>query len=153
MKTTEKLLLGQAVLLAGGTVVAWFNLINQFANFHSLYGTFFRFRDCAVPNPLATACFYGSLAFIAALVWAMAMFMKPNPTGERRLRNFLIFCVIFAGSVVSYEFAGYYNLLGGNAIPVTCSPGVFPLLTPCFFGLCFFLGAYLVSRIAVRRIG
>ncbi len=151
MPTKNNLLLWQSLLLAGGTVFAWSKLIPQFGNFYAAYGTFWRFRDCTIPNPLATACFYGSLAFLFALFWSLAVFRSPSPIGERYLRNFLLFCVFFAGSVVSYEFADYYKLFGSNAIPVSCSPGVFPLLTPCFFGLLFFLGAYITAIFATRR--
>ena len=148
---TKSLLLVQSLVLLAGAVYAWSKLLPQFSNFQLMYGTIFRFRDCVIPNPLATACFYGSMAFIIAVVWSFSIWSSPDRTRERHLRNFLLFCVLFAGSVVCYEFADYYKLFGSNAVPITCSPGVFPLLTPCFFGLLSFLGGYITSIYATRR--
>lgn len=149
---TKNLLLLQSVILVGGTVFAWSKLLPQFSNFQSIYGTIFRFRDCVIPNPLATACFYGSTAFIFVTVFSFFIWYKPDRLHERYLRNLLLFCVLFAGSVVSYEFADYYKLFGTNAIPITCTPGIFPLLTPCFTGLMFFLTSYIISIFATRRL-
>lgn len=149
---TKNLLLAQSVILAGGTVFAWSKLLAQFNNFQGIYGTIFRFRDCIIPNPLTTACFYGSMAFIFAVVWSFFIWNNPSHLRERYLRNFLLFCVVFAGSVVSYEFADYYKLFGTNALPISCSPGVFPLLTPCFTGFLFFLVSFIISVFATRRL-
>lgn len=149
---TKNLLLLQSVILVGGTIFAWSKLLPQFSNFQAIYGTIFHFKDCVIPNPLVTACFYGSMAFIFATVWSFFIWNNPSYLRERYLRNFLLFCVVFAGSVVSYEFAAYYKLFGTNALPITCTPGIFPLLTPCFTGLLFFLAAYTTSIFATHRL-
>jgi len=149
---TKNLLLLQSVILAGGTVFAWSKLLQQFSNFQAIYGTLFRFQNCVIPNPFATACFYGSMAFIVATVWSFFVWHDAKNFKERHLRNFLLFCVVFAGSVVAYEFADYYKLFGSAAVPITCTPGVFPLLTPCFTGLLCFLGAYITSIFAVKQL-
>lgn len=148
----RNLLLLQSVVLLGGTIFAWSKLLPQFGNFQAIYGTIFRFRDCVIPNPLATACFYGSMAFIFATVWSFFVWNNSSHFHERYLRNFLLFCVVFAGSVVSYEFADYYKLFGANSVIITCTPGLFPLLTPCFTGLIFFLTSYIISIFATRRL-
>lgn len=148
----KKLLFAQGLFLLGGMVFAWTRLIMQFRNFHALYGTIWRFRDCTLPNPMATACFYGSLAFVAAFIWSLTLVQKPSLVSQRRLRNFLLFCVVFAGSVVSYETADYLKLIPGGGVPVSCTPGVNPILTPCFYGLLFFLGAFITSIFATRRL-
>ncbi|OGE88290.1 MAG: hypothetical protein A3J07_00660 [Candidatus Doudnabacteria bacterium RIFCSPLOWO2_02_FULL_49_13] len=151
--STPKLLLLQGVLLLGGMVFAWSRLLGQFQNFQELYGTLFRFRDCTLPNPILTACFYGSLAFVAAFIWSFTLVQHPTLVSQRRLRNFLLFGVVFAGSVVGYETADYFKWLPGPAVPVSCTPGINPLLTPCFYGLLFFLAAFLVSIVITRRLG
>lgn len=149
----KKLLVVQSLILFGGTVFAWSKLLAQFSNFHSLYGTIFKFSGCTVPNPLLTACFYGSTAFLVALFWSIMLYQDPNPVSERRLRNFLLFCVIFAGSVVAYEAVEYYKLLGGGTTAFICTPGVSPLQTPCFFGMLFFIAAFTFSVSVTRRFG
>jgi hypothetical protein len=147
-----KALLGiQSVILFAGIVFAWSKLIPQLVNFYSLYGTFFRISDCVVPNPFVTACLYGSLAFVAALYWSVRVYLLPAQRSERLLRNFLIFCVIFAGSVVLSEAAEYYHLVSGS-VSVTCSRGVAPMQTPCFFGLLYFVTALIVATYAVQQM-
>ncbi len=149
MATTKKLLALQSVILFAGTVFAWSKLIPQFVDFYALYGTFFRVSDCIVPNPFVTACFYGSAAFLVALYASVRLYQNPNVKGVRNLRNFLVFCVTFAGSVVLSEAATYYHWIS-SSISVTCSPGIAPIYTPCFTGMLCFLAAAVVAFFAVR---
>lgn len=149
---TAKHLLGlQSIILFCGTIFAWSKLIPQFIAFYATYGTFLRFSDCVVPNPFMTACLYGSLAFVVALYWSVRLYLAPSATSERWLRNFLVFCVAFAGSVVLSEAAEYYKLFTGS-VSVTCTPGVPPLETPCFVGMLFFIGALICSTFANRLL-
>lgn len=138
----------QTFILLGAVLFSWAALMGQFRNFYAAYGTFWRFADCAIPNPLATPCFYGTLAFIASLVWSIFVIGNPTLKLQNRLRNFLLFGVVFALSVLGYEFAEYYHLIGGPV--VSCSPGTFPLLTPCFGGLLFFAVAFGVAAVATK---
>lgn len=149
---TKDLLLIQFLTLLGGTVFAWSNLIPQLSNFLATYGTFLRFSDTSIPNPLLTACLYGSSAFIVALFWALALYQNPSYRSERSLRNFLVFAIVFAASVVSYEAVLYYGIIEAGSVPVTCSPGVHPLATPCFFGALFFIAAFAIADSATRRL-
>lgn len=148
---TRELLLIQSALLFGGTIFAWSKLLPQIANFQSLYGTLFRFDNLSIPNPLLTACLYGSIAFLVALYWSVSLYQNPKYVSERRLRNFLFFCVVFAGSVVLSEVAVYYKLFT-TAISVTCSPGVPPIETPCFYGMLFFIAAFFTSVFTTRHM-
>lgn len=129
--------------LLAGTLFAWSKLIPQLTNFYTLYGTFFR-SNVAVPNPLLTACLYGSTAFLVALYWSFRVYRHPSATSERYLRNFLVFCTAFAGSVVLSEMAEYYHWFA-SSVSVSCSPGIPPVQTPCFFGMLFFIAALAVS--------
>jgi hypothetical protein len=148
---TKKLLGVQSLVLLCGTVYAWSKLIPQFTHFYALYGTFLRFSNCTIPNPFATACLYGSTAFLVALFWSIRMYQAPQYTGERRLRNFLAFCVAFAASVVLYEAAEYYKLFT-STVSFSCTPGASPLQTPCFYGMLFFIIAFITSIVATRRL-
>ena len=152
MDTThaKNLLLAQTLLLFGGAIFAWSKLLPQFGDFQSRYGTLLHFNDLSIPNPFLTACLYGSLAFLVALYWSCRVYQDPHLVSARRLRNFLLFCVIFAASVVAYEAALFYGLLAPGAVPVTCTPGVHPLYTPCFYGLLFFTAAFITSVFTTR---
>ena len=144
MLTAKKLLLTQAFILFSGTVYAWSALLKQFGN-----SAFFGGSGA---NPLLTACFYGSAAFLVALFWSVRAYQKPGDTNERRLRNFLLFCVVFAASVVAYEAVEYYKLFGSSTTAFICTPGVPPAETPCFVGMLFFIGAFIASVCAARRL-
>lgn len=130
---------------------AWSKLVPQFTNFYAMYGTFFKFSGCIIPNPFATACLYGSIAFLIALFWSLSVFQYQNQASERWLRNFLLFCVVFAGTIVLLETATYYKLVAPT-VSVTCSPGASPVTTPCFTGMLFFIAAFLASIFATRHL-
>ena len=148
----KKLFIAQTLILLGGTIFAWSKLIPQLIEFQAIYGTLFHFKDCAIPNPLITTCFYGSLAFLAAFIWSARLAWNFNEASARYLRYFLLFCVIFAGSVFSYEVIDYYKIFAGESIPISCSPGVPPFQTPCFYGMLFFLATFVFSIYIARRL-
>lgn len=149
MTLTRKLLIAQSVILLGGAMIAWSALIPMMTNFYALYGTFWHFNDCIIPNPLTTACLYGSLAFLVALYWSLIVFQTPTPRSERYLRNFLLFCVIFGGSVLTLEAAQYYKFIA-TPISVSCNPGASPFGTPCFYGTIAYILAFITSIFATR---
>lgn len=148
----KKLLALQTLVLAGGVVFSWSRVVVQLQTFYARYGTFFRINDCTIPNPFVTACFYGAVAFVVALVWSGIILQSEtfNLKSERYLRNFLLFGVCFALSVLSYEFLLYYKIIKSSGPIISCSPGVFPLQTPCFVGLIFFLISFFVARHIIR---
>lgn len=147
-----RLLLAQIVILFCGTIFAWSKSFTQIGNFYYEYGTLLRFNDVAIPNPLTTACIYGSTAFLIALYWSVLLYQNSQHASALWLRNFLAFCVVFAGSVVAYEAIIYYRLFGQSTTTFICTPGVHPLQTPCFTGMLFFLGAFITSIFLVINI-
>ncbi|QQR82757.1 hypothetical protein IPJ70_01445 [Candidatus Campbellbacteria bacterium] len=149
-KENKVWLWAQSFALLGGTVFAWSNVVTQFIDFYDVYGTVFRFRDCTIPNPLGTACLYGAVAFFVAFVWSLRVLQTLNGTHQKYLKNFLIFCVLFAASVFSLEVAEYYALIPAGTPSVSCTPGAHPLATPCFYGMLFFI-ASLTSAIVITR--
>lgn len=150
--TTKQLLFLQVAVLFAGTVFAWSQLIPQITTFIGKYGTLLRFSDIQTPNPLTTACLYGSTAFLVVLYFSAQLFTTPNPIHAKRLRNFILFCVFFAASVVAYEAVEYYHLFGQNVTTFICTPGVNPVKTPCFTGMIFFIVGFCVSVFATRRL-
>jgi hypothetical protein len=65
-----------AVLIAGA-LFAWTQVVTGFIGFYEYSGTLFKIKDCAIPNPVATPCFYGAIGFLAALGWAITLVRKP----------------------------------------------------------------------------
>lgn len=151
MAHTKKLLVLQSLILLGGTVFAWSNFLPQISRFQSLYGTLFKFTSCVVPNPFSTACFFGSFAFLVALLWSLSIYQNPGYRRERYLKNFLLLCVGFATLVIAYEAAQYYKIIG-SAFSVSCNPGASPFATPCFYGDFFFITAFVVSLFTARGL-
>lgn len=139
-----------SVLLAGGVIVSWVAVYRLFAQFWPVYGNIFRFRDCAFPNPLATPCFYGAVAFLIAFIWSLTLLKNPSLKSAVRLKGLLIFGTVFALSVLIYEVFDYYKIFSGPI--ASCAPGVPPLETPCFYGLIFFATSAITCAQFVRRL-
>ncbi len=149
---SKKFLALQSILLGAGVVYSWSKVVIQFETFQKMYGTIFRIKDCAYPNPLVTACFYGAVAFLIAFIWSVIVLQSKKVSLKQQtyLRNFLLFGVVFAGSVVTFEFLLYYKIIKTSQPIVACSPGVFPLQTPCFVGMMVFLASFIVAAYIVR---
>jgi hypothetical protein len=64
----------------------------------------------------------------------------------------LLFGVVFATSVLTYETLVYYKICAPIAQAISCAPGVFPLATPCFFGDLFFLASFVVGFYTARKM-
>jgi hypothetical protein len=153
MKTisNKHMFIVQTGILLVGTLFAWSKLLEQISAFQMRYGTLFRFKDCVIPNPFTTPCLYGSIAFLLALLCSYYVTLTLNSLYEKYLRNFLVFCVVFAGSVFLYELVDFYRLFDIGGVIASCSPGLHPMKTPCFYGLIFFTLACGVSFIIVRK--
>lgn len=136
--------------ILGGVLFAWTTLYGQFERFLSVYGDLLRFRDCVIVNPIATPCFWGALAFLAAFAWSAALLARPSERQYRYLTHFLLFGVFFALAVLGYEAVEYYGFIDLGSASVSCAPGAMPLQTPCFTGFLFFLAAYCAARARSR---
>jgi hypothetical protein len=135
----------RAFILAAGVVSSWSALIIQFGAFYRTYGTLWHLSTGSATNPFLTPCLYGSLAFLAAFLWACILFIWPNQRSDIWLNRLLLFGVLFAAVVVAYDCADYLHLFSVG-IPIVCAPHVNPLFTPCFRGLIFFALAYVAGR-------
>ncbi len=131
----------QTIILAGGTLYTWSKLVVQIDNFLMSYGSLLRFQNCIIPNPLVTACFYGSIAMLVAFVWSARITYRYNEQSQKWLRYLLYFGTVFATAVLGFEFLQFYDRLSVEINAIGCTPGVHPLRTPCFIGLLFFLTA------------
>ncbi len=134
-----------AVLL-GGTLFSWYHTALLFKKFFVYHDSLLQVTNCIVPNPIATPCFYGAVAFFGALVWAGLITYGVFPTSFVWLRRFLVFGILFAATVLVYEGMEFYQVIAPT-VSVSCSPGTHPLSTPCFGGLLFFSAAYVIARV------
>ncbi len=151
MKKLPQLLV---VVLSVGSLFAWYTVYQDFSRFYGFYHTIFRVKNCSVPNPVVTPCFYGAFAFVIALIWSLKNLkssVEAQPKGYRRLLWFLVCANIFAWSNFSLELIKWLRA-GGKPI-VGCSGLVTsnPFATPCFIGSAFFFLALLACVILVKK--
>lgn len=144
----------QAVTLLGGTVFAWTTVIVEFIRFYNTEGTIFKISDCAYPNPVTTACFYGAIAFAVAFVWAFKLLKKDDDTrrkSEKRLMLFLIAGAVFAWTNFGRLVYDFYTALPGQGIGCSGVPAESPFATACFYGAMLFLTALIVSIVIIYK--
>jgi hypothetical protein len=150
-----KLLRVQVALLALGTAFSWFTLVVDYRRFFAAGGRVFEMSGCAVANPLVTPCFYGAMAFLAALVWALVILRSaPDavPTRQRGLNWLLASGTVFAWGNFAYEVYRF-GLPQPSAPDFSCPKGeavTHPLLAPCFYGALIYLAALMVSMLILR---
>lgn len=151
-KQIKTLFLVQSIVLLLGTLFAWFIVFSDFIRFYNLYGSIARIKDCTIPNPVTTPCFYGAFAFLGAFIWSVTIFKgseKYRAHSQKRLQFLLIGSTLFALGNLFLEFYRYYFL----SSPVSCSgvPSSNIFTTPCFIGSVFFLASLTLSTIIVHR--
>jgi hypothetical protein len=145
----------QVALLAVGTALSWFTLLVDYRRFFAAGGQVFEWSGCAVANPLATPCFYGALAFLAAFAWAVAVLRSPPALALPRQRglNWLLMAgTTFAWANFAYEVYRFMQPQP-SASAFSCPKdvaAVHPLLTPCFYGALIYLAALVVSVLILR---
>lgn len=151
---TRTLLQLQVIVLGIGTAFSWITLIFDYRNFFAAGGTVLKFSGCAVSNPLATPCFYGALAFLIALLWALFILRTQPATVMRRLRHLRV--LLIAGTLFAwgnFAYVVYRYLTARPAMPFSCPPGggaEYPFTAPCFYGALIFTAALIFSILAGR---
>lgn len=144
------------IVLLGGTVFAWVTVVRDFQRFAEIEGTVFKIRDCAVPNPVTTPCFYGAFAFAIALIWSAIAYQADADRSRlhyRRLSWLLIAGTLFAWSVNGWELWKFYTRDAAGPI-VGCSGQLVsnPYVTPCFIGASIFLLSLIVGLLVRRSV-
>lgn len=132
-----------------GVAVSWITTINSFVNFYRIEGTLFKIKDCAVPNPIVTPCFWGALAFIAGAYWAIKLNKEADAGKEKGFLYFIIFCILFAWSNFLVEVLKIDYKIGGviSPCPVAYSS---PWVSACFFGSVLFTLSGLTTLLIVK---
>ncbi len=150
----KKLLYTQTIILLGGSIFAWFTVYTDFVRFYGIEGTVFKIKDCALPNPVTTPCFWGAFAFVVALVWSIYILRLVNQSEQKkqqsRLNWLLIASTLFAWGNFFYTAIPFW--FRGSTPGVGCSGLLMtnPFATPCFAGSAFFLVALAVSLILIK---
>lgn len=155
MKDLKKFLTIQTLLLAAGTVFAWYNVIKNFTKFYGYEGTIFKIQDCVIPNPVTEACFYGAIGFLVALIWSLLIYKSQDQIKQIKWQHYLWWFTsagtIFAWFNVAREFVAYYSVRSGPVLGCSGTPITNPFLTPCFTGATIFLVTAIVSGIIYSR--
>ena len=143
------------LVLAGGTIFAWYTVYTDFNRFYDSEGTLFKIQDCAIPNPVTTPCFYGAFAFLIAFVWSVIIIRKTADSRIKELKKLLwllLASVLFAWGNFIYSLMRYYQTRdSGQAIGCSGQLVTNPWTTPCFIGAVIFLTALVVAVILYRR--
>ena len=153
MKTLYRL---QSLILACGSIFAWYTIFTDFRIFYGYEGTIFKIQDCVVTNPFITPCFYGGIVFVIAFVWSLYLIKIQNIEtqfqSEKKLWWLLLVGVLFAWGNFFYRLVEYITKEPGTF--VGCSPsniGGHPVGSPCFYGASIFLLAFLVATLIRYR--
>ena len=96
----------QVGVLMIGTVFSWTTLVLDYRRFFASGGSSYELSGCIVANPVTTPCFYGALAYLIALLWALVIFRsKPAAIlkSQRGLQFLLISGTAFAWGNFAYE--------------------------------------------------
>ena len=119
-----------------------------------MYGDFLRVKDCTVPNPITTPCFYGAFAFLFAFAWSVIILrhkLEERFHMQKRLNFLLIGSVIFAWSNFGIEVFKFYSITSGPKVSCSGIPTDNVFLTPCFYGSAIFACALVTSLIILIK--
>jgi len=154
----NSLLKTQSAVLAAGTAFSWYTLVDDYRLYFAAGGEWFQWSGCSVTNPMQTACFYGAIAFLIALVWSLGVLAgTPNRVmGRQRGLNWLLAAAtVFAWSSFAWEMFAAAN--HQPAPKFSCPPlpqaPVQYLDQPCFYGALMFLAALMISQLVLRTEG
>lgn len=155
MKLLAHWLRAQTALLAAGTAFSWYTVIVDFRRFYSYEGTLFKIKDCIVPNPVTTPCFYGAIGFAVALVWSIAILRK-NDEAKRRVHQMWMTLFLLGGTIFGSVNTGlvlwrFYTPHEGLAIGCSGIPTTNPFTTPCFIGTMLYLLSLIAALVAWRK--
>ena len=126
------------VVLTLGSTYAWYANITKIVAFYDVYGTFARFQNTTLPNPLITPCFYGGIAFLIALWLSLR--------NSKYLHLLLMASTLFAWGNWSWGIVQYSILKSSDTIFCSGTSASNPFLTPCFIGASFFTSALIISH-------
>ena len=151
--TSKKLCLLLTVSLIGGTLFAYYSVLREYIEFYGMYNSIFRIKNCAIPNPITTPCFYGAFAFLISLIYSIKIYKMKLEKHSHHLK-YLIFILIgsniFAGvnnAIIFYKYYTPSDKIGCSGRPIDN-----PFTTPCFIGGAIFFAALLISLLLFAKL-
>jgi len=147
----QKLLFAQSLTLLIGSFIGWREVIseiNYFCEANNVgLGGLTSFSGNLTTNPILTPCFWGSIAFVVALIWSIYIFWLSDKTkklkNQAKLFILLIGSVIFAWANTAYTFYKFYgNSTGTDHFGCPADRIDDPWTTACFMGATAFLIAF-----------
>ena len=149
LRVHNALLIG---VLLTGSAIAWSTVTLGFVRFYRVEGTILKFTNCALPNPLATPCFYGAVAFLIVVLWSVTLARRPAPEARsyRYLWWLLLASTVFGWSNVAYEFWIWNQSETGTMVSCTADTISSPLQSPCLYGSTMFLGGLITVSVILQ---
>jgi len=152
-----KLLKAQITVFVIGTFFGFYTIYEDFKRFYSYEGTLFKLKDCVVPNPVTTPCFYGSFAFLAGLILSFLIYKKYKLKEKfLKIQNYLLWLVefgfIFAWTNFSIVFYRYLQASGDTFTGCSGVKNTTPFTTPCFYGSVIFSVALFIVFFTKRKL-
>jgi hypothetical protein len=145
-------LLTSAALFCG-TIFALYTTYLDFTRFFIYGGSWLQFSETMYPNPVATPCFYGAFAFLAAFVWSLLIFFDRAPSRKHEQQKYLVWFLVagnlFAWANALSQIVRFYAAAPGEG--VSCS-GVLitnPFTTSCFYGASLFLLSLIIACLSL----
>lgn len=139
--------------LFAGTLFAYYSVLKEFMEFYGMYKNIFRIKDCAIPNPITTPCFYGAFAFLVSLIYSIKI-RKMNFDKMKKHTLYLILLLvasnIFAGvnnTIIFYKYFTPSDNIGCSGRSIDN-----PFTTPCFVGGTIFFIALLVAFLIFEQL-
>ncbi len=151
----KKLQTLQIGVLAGGSLFAWYTVFNDFGRYFAASGKIFDFSgSCRFPNPLMTPCFYGAIAFLICLGWAINNFYADSfgYKNQKNLNYLIIACNLFAWGNFSNSLYKFYRPRTGIFYNCSGLPATNPFSAPCFYGASVYLFSLIISLIILQSL-
>ncbi|HEU4913778.1 MAG TPA: hypothetical protein VFT16_00015 [Candidatus Saccharimonadales bacterium] len=158
---TRLFMAGTALALLAGTVIGWTTVFGEVERYCDDQGTglggLIRLSgEGNVTNPLLAPCFWGSVAFVIALAWALYVLFDNQPQKRRKsIRG--LWWLLLGGTVFAFVnnlpvFLDFYTKPKGTV--TGCSPDAItsPFLTGCFGGFASFAAALVFVSLALWSI-
>ncbi len=148
----------QILALIGGNYVGWSTIFGEVQSFCDQEGkglsSLLIIEGTYSSNPLLSPCFWGSIAFLFALIWSLSIAFSKNPkktkSSARHLSWLLIGGTVFAFANNLPIFYRFFTSPIGEAVSCSGNLDRNPLLTRCFLGFSAFLIAT-ISALLYRR--
>jgi hypothetical protein len=143
----------QVIIIAAGTLFAWYTVIIDFMRFFDFHGTVFKIKDCIIPNPVTTPCFYGAIGFLVALIWSFKILKKISDRKSLHQQSYLTWFLlggtIFGWANVALLIQRFLASQGKPAIGCSGQLMTNPLTTPCAYGAALYFAALVMSLLTL----